>query len=175
MMRNLTVFSVLVLFVVGCKPTTELNNEEAMNLLKTNFAQDSVYYTDISTHDERVLAKPQMDTLERIGLVSLKRRYSLFDVGTPLIFLTTKGERFRLHTEASDTTERRLRVADTKISGIKSIRYFDVNGVKKAHIMYVMDYLNVTPFSILEKGDFNKPQIKSATFSWAGGAWELED
>lgn len=173
-MKNL-ILSVC-LFMAACSNAgNSLSNADALTLLQKNKVVDAYYFTDLSTADENVARKPQMDTLEKAGLIVVNRHPTLYDIGKPLIRLTAAGKKDSLPSTAADTTERRLKVAAMHIKEVTKVEQVTDNGQNFADVHFIVQYDSITPFHILEKGDFNKPATRIKRFAFAGGKWTLVD
>jgi hypothetical protein len=177
MMRNLSLLFASCLLLCACGPAGhDLSKSEALALLKENKVVPAYYFTDISTADESVARKPQMDTLEAAGLVSVNRHPTLNDIGKPLVFLTAAGRKDSVSSPASaEKTERRLRVADMRIKEVSDLKKSVEGNNEFIDVTFVVEYTNISLFHILEKGDFNKPSILIRRFGYSDGKWALID
>ncbi|RPD39319.1 hypothetical protein [Chitinophaga barathri] len=169
-MKNI-VFLFLVALVFSCKNSTKLTEAEAAAVLKAELGYPKPFEIRVNLADENMRDRVKDAGLVDSGLVTTSEIKSMTDLGSPVIAITEKGQRYLLGMPEEDQSGkvRMVKVADMAISGINDI---SDDGEKKARVEYAIAYENITPFSVLVTKDLTKPEIRHANFV-KKEKWEL--
>lgn len=174
MKKSIGVFLTCCFLITGCSEK-ELDREKAKAILQ----QDGQYprtvdyyiYCGDSQHASRVINAG----LEDVGLVTIKHRVKLGDIGKkPIVSFTEKARPYLLETSAEDQKSRiqKVKLADEELVEVTGI-LMDASG-KTATVEYTTSFKNVTPFSKLMKTDYTKTATHQAIFAQYDDGWRWE-
>lgn len=175
-MKNILFFFIAIwMFSSSCSnKSQDLSREEALILIKQEEGYPMVIDYDIFCGDPE-FAKNVLDAgLEAQGLVIVQRTQKLSEVGNPLIRFSEKAQPYLLPTSEEDKSVKiqKVKLAEEELQEVTGIKM--LNGNKSAIAEYTTSYINVTPFSVLVKTDFNKKVDRTAHFSLYDDGWRLE-
>ncbi|HEY0054298.1 MAG TPA: hypothetical protein VGB63_02985 [Pedobacter sp.] len=174
MRKSIGMFLACCLLMPGCSEK-ELDREKAMAILQQDghYPRAVEYYIFCgdSQHASRVINAG----LEDEGMVKIKHRVKLGDVGKePIVSFTEKAKPYLLETSEEDQKSRiqKVKLADEELVEVTGI-LLDASG-KTATVEYTTSFKNVTPFAKLMKTDYTKTANHQATFSQYDDGWRWE-
>lgn len=163
----------LLFFIFSCNQS-ELSNQEAATIIRSEKGYPKVYEFEINTADPAV-AKRLLDAgIETNGMVSIDRKQKLKDIGKPVIHFTEKAKPFLVENPsgAHDANIQKVKIADVDLGEVTGISI--ENGGKTAIVNYTVQYRNISPFSKLVKRDLSNPESQQDIFVLYDSGWKLE-
>ncbi len=173
-MNKLLMAGAICLGLATCAPKQELSQEEALQLLRREMNYPKVYEYDVFCADPESAQKVLNTTLEKQGLVRVKRTQKMNEIGQPLIEFTSKATSYLLTSSEEDkrTNIQKVKIADEDLAQVTGIKTDD-NGTK-ATVEYTTTYTHSTPFAALPRTDLKKQMPRMAHFTLSDNGWRIE-
>jgi len=174
-MKNL-LFTLLLAGITlsGCNHAPELSKDEALQIINKELKYPRVIDYDIYCSDPEYAKKLLDAGLEINGIVTVQKTQKLKDAGSPLILFPEKAQSYLLPTPGKDKVldVQKVKVADEEVIDLS----INPDGENKniVWVEYTTVYRNITPFSVLMKGNLNEQVRHKVQFSLIDNIWILQ-
>lgn len=165
-------FIVAAFLLVSCG-SKKLTREKAAELIKAEYPRTIDW--DIYTADPKHAARALDTKLEEEGYITLKRKQTLAEMGSPFIFFTDKAKPYLLETPEKDKKIdiQKVKLAEQHFNEITGMQI--LKNDKKAIVEYTVVYKNVTPFVAISNLKIEPKVDKKAYFALYDDGWRIVD
>lgn len=174
-MKNL-IFTLLLAGVTlsGCNHAPKLTKDEALQIINKELSYPRVIDYDIFCSDPAHAKSLLNAGLEATGMVTVQLTQKLKDIGEPLIQFTINAKPFLLPTPDKDMAldVQKIKIADVEVKDVSISQDSDNNNI--VWVEYTVVCKNITPFSVLMKGNLNEQVKHKAQFSLTDNGWILK-
>ncbi|MFX1705731.1 hypothetical protein PV783_17315 [Chitinophaga sp. CC14] len=170
-MKTLSFIVAAILFIsCGSK---KLTREHAAELIKAKYPVTIDW--DIYTADPDHAARALDTKLEQEGYITLKRKQTLAEMGTPFIFFTDKAKPYLMETPEKDKKimVQKVKLAEQHFGEITGMQM--LKNDKKAIVEYTYVYKNVTPFVAISNLKIEPKESRKAYFALYDDGWRIVD
>lgn len=168
-------FIILVLAgitLMACNKIT-LTEKEAHQLIEQEKKYPQLQSYQIYTKDAEDGRRLLDAGLERDSLVKVERNHKTGENQKTLITFTDKAKEFLLPPDKGQLSSvQKVKIADEVIDSIVSIQIDEKQQI--ARITYTSKYVNVNPFSKLEKRDFGQTKKHQIKLVYSKEGWDLQ-
>lgn len=165
------ILTVAIILMTGCT-TNKLDQKTATELINKKYQYSKVLDYDIYCSDPEHARKVLKAGLEEKGLVIVKRRQKLEDIGNPLIQFTDSAKPYLLPTSENEQklNIQKVKIAEEDFDKIKEIKI--ASSGKKAIVEYSTIRKNTVFASLLKNGLVTTKQHK-VYFSLTESGWQI--
>lgn len=171
MKKYLFYFIVIVAALSACSPR-ELTNKEAADLLRKEFNYPQPFEYELNLVDPLVARKVAETNLVETGMVTVLESWSPAQAADPKISFTEQGKKFFIGTPKDRKAGNAaiVKLADIDLAQVLEVKKIDD---QHAELSYTTAFTNITPFSVLVNRPYDKPETRTASFTFTDGKWQL--
>lgn len=166
------IFKTVILFglLLAACSRPSITKEEAFQLIATSKKYPQMLSYQIYTKDAEDGRRVVDAGLVKEGLVTVARDHKTGENQKPIIEFTEAGKEFLLPADKGQLSSvQKVKIAEEVIDSIVTMQLDKQQ--KTAFVAYTSKYINVNPFSRLDKKDYTQVKKQEATLVYAEGEW----
>jgi hypothetical protein len=169
-MKKINSIAACCLLLMACGQK-QLTKTDAEKIITSQIHYPKVYTLPINTLDEDVYHRLHNSSLVKGGYL-LTPGFTGEDrlANKPLEQLTESGKAFQV--TDPDSSILRMKIADEYFKEVESVTMAEDG--KSAVVVYRTAYKNITPFSVLVPGGFQKESEQTVNFSLQDNGWHVQ-